>query len=280
MRVGANPNHGKQLSGFLPIVCLVVTNLPTLSHPYHAKRLEVVQTCLNSMRQGAEVEHTFMVWDNDSCRELKNWLQYDFKPDVLVQTDNVGKTYAQTAAVGMLPPGSIVAYSDDDMYFYPGWLQPQLDLLENFPGVSVVTGYPVRTAFRWGCDNTRNWARAHAKLEAGDFIPQAWEDDFAVSIGRDITWHRQYTENDIDWLITYNGKSAYATAHHCQFVAYVETLKKYPRWSREAMQEEKSFDIAMDRLGLRLATIGRHCRHIGNVLHDELKQEIQAARTG
>lgn len=280
MRVGTNPNRDKQVSNFEKIVCLVITHLPTLSHPYHARRLEVVQTCLTSMRAGAGIEHTFMIWDAGSCFELKSWIEYEFKPDVFIQAPNTGKTFAQTAAVGMLPPGTIVAYSDDDMFFYPEWLQPQLDLLDHFPGVSVVTGYPVRTAFRWGCEQTKQWARNYATLESGEFLPQQWEDDFARSIGRDPAWHKEYTKDDIDWLITFKGKSAYATAHHCQFVAYSNTLKKYPRWSHEAMQEEKSFDIAMDRLGLRLATTGRYCRHIGNVLDEQLKKELQATRMG
>jgi hypothetical protein len=42
------------------------------------------------------------------------------------------------------------------------------------------------------------------------------------------------------------------------------------------MADERLFDITLDTLGLRLATTQRLTRHIGNVLHEELRKEIHA----
>lgn len=89
----------------------------------------------------------------------------------------------------MLPPETILGYSDDDMLFSNNWLAPQIELLKGFPNVACVSGYPVRTSFRWGNDNTKAWARAEARLTAGRFIPNEWERDFCVSIGRDYAEH-------------------------------------------------------------------------------------------
>ena len=53
MRIGNNPMRGKTISHTMPgEVATVVTHLPN-QEGYHAQRLEVVQTCLKSMRNGA-----------------------------------------------------------------------------------------------------------------------------------------------------------------------------------------------------------------------------------
>jgi hypothetical protein len=276
MRIGQNPNKAADAVGIEPVVLAVVTHLPNTTTAYHAKRMEVIQTCLTSMRQGANTEHTFAVWDNGSIPELRRWLQWDFKPDVFVQSPNIGKTAARTSIFRMFHPDTVVCYSDDDMLFYDDWLRPQLELLQHFPGVACVSGYPVRTSFRWGNENTKAWARKYADLQMGYFLPQEWEADFALSVGREPAWHKEYSKGDLDYLITYKGKKAYATAHHCQFIGRAETVGRVLQYDGKAMGDEKPFDIALDRIGLRLATTQRLCRHIGNVLHDELRKEFAA----
>ena len=270
MREGVNPQRQKKVDAIDPVVFLVVTHLPN-TNGYHAERLEVVKLCLNSMRHNAEHEHSFFVWDNGSCNELRSWLQFDFKPDMLMLSKNVGKTAARTSAITMLPPRSIVAYSDDDILYMDNWLEPQLELLQHFPNVSTVTAYPVRTAFRWACENTIEWAKGH-KLDVGRFIPQEWEDDFCVSIGRDPAWHIGYTINDKDYRVTYKGKQAYCTSHHCQFVGYADHIKPHLHYDNMAMGDEKPFDVAMDRAGLRLATVERYTRHIGNKIDEGMME--------
>lgn len=274
-RVGSNPNKSARANAeFKPIVLAVITHLPNLTTAYHSRRMEVIQTCLRTMRANARQEHTFIVWDNGSIPQMRNWLQDGFQPDMLVLSGNVGKVTAKSALFRMVPPSSIVAYSDDDMLFYDDWLTPQLELLQHFPNVACVTGYVVRTAFRWGIENTLQWARQNGKLERDEFLPRQWENDFAESVGREPEWHKEYTKDDLDYRVTYKGKQAYCTSHHCQFVARARTLADMPAYDGLAMGEERSFDVAMDKKGLRLGTIQRLCRHMGNVIDDKIKSEI------
>jgi len=272
MRVGNNPNRGLKAAEFSKTVLTCVTHLPN-EDGYHAQRLEVVQTCLASMRAGYE-HLSMIIWDNGSCAGLRDWLQYEFKPTQLMLSENIGKNAARTCMARMLPLDRVMAYSDDDIYFYPGWLDPQLELLTHFPNVAAVTGYPVRTAFRWGNENTLAWARANALVEAGHFIPRAWEDDFAVSVERDPDWHANYTVKDLDYRVTYQGKQAYATAHHCQFISPVSVIGRIMNYWPEAMADEKNTDIVLDKIGLRLATTERYARHMGNVIDDALRNKI------
>lgn len=276
MRVGQNPLRNSPAESFKDVVLCMVTHLPNLEG-YHAERLEVVQTCLKSMVEHANMDHSLAIWDNGSCDLFREWAQDELRPDVFIQSFNAGKTAGRTSLVRMIPPKKIVCYSDDDIYFYPDWLAPQIDLLKNFPNVASVTGYPVRTAFRWGCNNTKAWAANNGELESGKLIPKQWEDDFAVSIGRDPQWHKDYTEKDIDFRVTYKGRQAYCTSHHCQFIAWSEVVSRVLSFDNRAMGDERIFDDVLDQLGLRLATTQRYTRHIGNVIHDELRQEIEAA---
>jgi hypothetical protein len=276
MRIGSNPNRQARAAELNKVVLAVVTHLPNMEG-YHAERLEVVQTCLDSMTRNAGMDYSIAIWDNNSCAELREWVRQEINPEIFVESINVGKTAGRTAITRMLPPGSIVCYSDDDMYFYPDWLAPQIELLNHFPNVACVTGYPVRTSFRWGNENTKKWARdTHgAKLEIGRYLPEQWERDFAVSIGRDPSWHvNEYTASDNDARITYKGKQAYATSHHCQFIARSEVIGRILSWDGMAMGDERGLDNTLDELGLRLATTERLTRHIGNVLHEELRLEI------
>ena len=251
-------------------VLLVVTHLPCEEEPgYHKDRMDVVKTCLTTMRERAGRKHTFFVWDNGSNETFRDWLRHIFEPDILVESKNIGKNQARAAAISTLPLGSIVAYSDDDIYFEENWLQPQIELLLHFPNVSAVSGMPIRTMMRWGNENTLKWAKENAKLEQGRFIPKEWEFDYADSIGRDHDTQIEYTLKDIDYRITYEGRKAYAHAHHAQFIGYTVKILPAMRESLDgAMPDEKPTDIMLDRAGLRLCTTERYCRHIGNVLDD------------
>lgn len=269
-RIGQNPNKSMDAERFESPFVAVITHLPNTTSAYHAKRFEVVRTCLTTMRNNAKMPHTFIVWDNGSEQTFRNWLQDVFKPDVLVLSKNVGKVTARTTLGRMIPPEAVIAISDDDMLYENGWLAPQIELLQHFPNTACVSGYAVRTAFRWGVENTLAWARKHALLEQGRFMSRERENDFAVSIGRDPMWHEAYTKNDVDYRVTYRGKTAYCTSHHCQFVTKGETIRKLSQYDNKALGDERGFDIGMDSLGLRLSTINRLSRHIGNVLDESM----------
>jgi hypothetical protein len=115
------------------------------------------------------------------------------------------------------------------------------------------------------------WARENATLRTGKFIPEQWDYDFCQSIGRDYLTHLDDSAGDMDYVIEYNGYEAYATAHHMQFIGYAERLSRVVIWTDQAMRAEQAFDVALDRMGLlRLTTLERYTRHLGNVLEKEI----------
>jgi hypothetical protein len=245
-----------------------------MENDYHKERFDIVKTCLQSMRDRCYKDHTFYVWDNGSCEVFRDWVYNEFKPDLLTLSHNIGKISARTAAITALPLSSLVCYSDDDMLFYDNWLQPQLEILNYFPNVALVSGYAIRTSFRWGYKKMLEWARKNAKLETGHFIPDEYEKDFAESVGRDPEQHLIETAKDQDVIIEYQEMKAYATGHHCQFIAYAGKILPVMISDAGAMTSEQQWDNAVDQLGLRLSTLERYCRHMGNHVDDKLRIEM------
>jgi hypothetical protein len=125
----------------------------------------------------------------------------------------------------------------------------------------------VRVSGQWGVISTMTWANQHAQVEAGKFIADEWEKDYASSIGWDHEDYKTQSWGYMDRRITYKGVQAYAMSQHCQFVCYPERVESLIPWTDEAMPNEVRFDKAVDTAGLlRLATVERVTRHIGNVL--------------
>ena len=271
MRTEMNPNRRTKADGYSPYIASSITHLPNFKG-YHEQRFEVVKTSLTTMRENAGLDCQILIWDNGSCQEFRDWLLNEYKPDYVVLSNNVGLSNARAGLIRMLPPDVILGVADDDMYYYPDWFKAQVELMNYFPNVGQVSGYPVRTQMRWGNKRTLEWARKVAVVEEGGFIPAEWDRDYCTSIGRDYEWHKKQTENDMDYRITYRGVQAYAFAHHCQFICKVKLLANLMSFTTEAMSDDKPFDWAVDNTGmLRLTTINRYTRHIGNVLDDDLK---------
>ena len=274
MRLGNNPLRNAKISPLAKIVVLVITHLPEMQSDYHKDRFEVVKHSLTTLTENINMEpeeYDLVVWDNGSCQELRDWL--DGFVCKRFYTCNIGKTNAQKMVMRMLPEGTILAYGDDDIEYFPNWLAPQIGILETFPNVGMVTGWPVRITGTWGMDATRKWMDDNLNifdprlLEIGRFIPDEWERDYCDSVGRNYEEYKTTTWGVNDYRITYKGMQAYAMSQHAQFVCYPERVEPLRLWSDEAMEEEGSFDKAVDAAGLlRLSTVDRYCRHIGNVL--------------
>jgi len=207
------------------------------------------------------------VWDNGSCKDLTDWLQDEYKPETLILSPNIGKSNARVALFRMVRTDAIMSLCDDDMLFFPGWWDASEKLLTTFPEVGKVSCYPVRTQGRWGCTSTKEWAKAHGKLEIGIFVTEEEERDFCTSVERDYDWHLNFAKEDKDYRVTYKGVQAYCYAHHCQFMANVGRIIPFLERTDDCMANEKPFDNAVDNAGLlQLTTAKRYSRHIGNIM--------------
>jgi glycosyltransferase involved in cell wall biosynthesis len=247
---------------------------------YHEDRLNVIKASLESMRANAGADCQIMVWDNGSCDKLLYWLKRSYQPDFLIQAPNMGKSIARASIVNMLPEKTVVGVADDDMFYYPDWLDMQLEILNTFPNVGTVSGWPVRTQFRFHNRFTLEWGQRFASsFERGRFISEQEEQDFCTSVERDYKWHKNYTKRDIDTKLSFRGVEAYATGHHCQWIGRAGKIAPLLHYSRKAMEDERIFEYAVDAAKLlRLTTVKRYTRHIGNKLDKELEALWQEIR--
>ncbi len=271
MRVNNNPNTNAKVDGYGPVIVSAITHLP-VAGGYHKDRLKVVKCSLETMKRNAGADCEIMVWDNGSYPAFTQWLKYEYEPDYLILSPNVGKSIARASIVRMLPPETIIGVADDDIFYYPDWLRFHLELLEHFPNVGTVSGWAVRTQFRFNNLSTLSWGNKEKCLQIGRWISEQEDKDFCTSIGRNYDWHVNYAKDDKEARLVWKGKTAYATGHHCQWVGYGGRLAPLVAYTKEAMPDERPFEQAIDRAGLlRLTTFQRYTRHIGNVLDKELE---------
>ncbi len=253
MRKGQNPaKFVKQVAKPQRITAAVLTYIPFLSG-FYAESLDVLKVCLNSLREGADLPFDLLVFDNASCAEVRRYLLQEHaegRIQYLILSDkNLGKGGAWNVIFGGAP-GEIIAYADSDILFYPGWLSRSVELLETFPNVGMVTSRPFRTPPEF-YTATIEWARQHAQLEEGQFIP--WETflEFNLSLGQTEEENRKLYAQTRDWRITYSGRQALAGASHWQFVAYKSVLQRFlPFEMSRPMGEVRQLDRRMNEAGL------------------------------
>ncbi len=283
-RIGVNPARGKR-SAYRParVTVAVLTWIPSLDGYFH-QRLEILKLSLNSLLAHTSQPRDLMVMDNGSCPEVVAYLtdlhQRGAIDYLLLSRRNLGKIGA-FQVLFHAAPGEIVAYSDDDILYYPDWLEAHLRILDVYPRAGMVSGIPVRDASDRARQSLMKWVaeRPDGLERLRDYpLPDAWEEDWALSTGRDPQAHLEDIRGQEEWVLRYRGVTAYGSASHFQFVAPKEVLQRAlpEAWSGDLMGRMIELDEAVDRLGyLRLSTVERYTRHIGNAISADLAVEVQ-----
>ena len=198
MRKGQNPaKFVKAVTRPERITVALLNYIPFLSG-FYAETLDVLKACLQSMRTDAGLPFDLMVFDNGSCAEARDFLVSEKEAGriqyLILSEKNVGKGGAWNV---MLPgaPGEIIAYTDSDVLFSPGWLKRSVEVLETFPNVGMVTARPFRTPPEF-YSRTLEWARIARRSEINEeqFIP--WETflEFNLSLGQTEEENRKVYE--------------------------------------------------------------------------------------
>ena len=282
-RIGMNPARGKY-SDYRPakVTVAILVHVPHLAG-YFEHRLEVVKICLKSILQNTRSPMDLLVFNNGSCQDVHDYLEGLYeqgKIDYLIHSQrNIGKIGA-FQILFHAAPGEYVAYADDDIYFFPGWLEAHLDLLDVYPDVGMLSGCAVRTLFneeRISSNLKFAEREKDVQVEKGRFIPDTWMKEWAESYGRDWVKVQQETREMEDIVLKRNGVQVYAMANHNQFVAPKEViLQCLPKgWSGRLMGEMNELDIAVNQAGyLRISTFDRTIAYMGNNLGPWLFQYL------
>lgn len=260
MREGQNP--AKFIENVIVpqrVTAAVLTHVPFVSG-FHARALEVLDVCLRSLAADAGEPHDLLVFDNGSGPEARAYLLEAFEQGriqyLVLSEHNLGKGGAWNQIFAGAP-GEIIAYTDSDARFSPGWLRQSLRLLEAYPNVGMVTSRPFRTPVEF-MSATLAWAEATPEvgIERGSFIP--WQDfrAFDLSLGQDEEEIRARFESTQDIRLTFRGQHAMVGASHWQFVARKDVLQQFlPFRMDRPMGQVRQLDQRMNEAGyLRLMT--------------------------
>ena len=202
-RIGINPSRNQNVSYRPPRVTVAVLVYAPHQAGYFQHRMDVTRLTLESILTNTEKPYELLVFDNGSCPEMVAYLQGLFaqgKIDRLVlSAQNIGKLNA-LYRIAQLASGSVIAYSDDDVYHLKGWLPAHLEVLDTFPNVGAVTGFYIRQRVVMSSDSTLAWAKSSADaVERGlrcrasgkwhmDNL-DAWKNTKAVAARRTWSFH-------------------------------------------------------------------------------------------
>ena len=231
MRKGQNPaKFVNQVAKPERITVAVLNYIPFMSG-FYAQTLDVLKTCLNSIWENSDLPYDLLVFDNGSCEEAVQYLVDEQRRGnlqyLILSEKNMGKGGAWNVMLEAAP-GEIIAYTDNDAYFYPGWLSKSAQVLETFPNVGMVTSRPFRTRPEL-FSSTVAWATGNPEvhLEEGQFIPWDVFKAFEMSLEASEDAARQRYEATHDVRLPYHGLSAQVGASHWQFLAFKQVIRQF-----------------------------------------------------
>ncbi len=277
MRKGQNPaKFVKDVPRPERITVALLNYIPFLSG-FYAETLDVLKVSLESMRKDAGLPFDLMVFDNGSCKEVREYLVDEKEAGriqyLILSEKNMGKGGAWNVMLAGAP-GEIISYSDSDVLFYPNWLKASVELLETYPNVGMVTARPFRTPEKF-LQSSIAWAKENAELRQGDILSYEWFYEFSTTLGfSDDELKKIYSETT-DYYVAYKGLSAYLGASHWQFSAYKSTLQKFlPFDMSKPMGQVRQLDERMDAAGyLRLMPVERYAQNMSNTLPASLRAD-------
>ena len=220
----------------------MMTYIPNLEG-YFTHRLDVLKLSLESLIHSLDGQTDIMVMNNGSCAKVREYLDHQLasgRIDYLIHSRrNLGVIGGFKVLFNAIP-GKVIAYSDDDVIYYPGWLQAHLEILDTYPNTGMVSGAPVGFSSEHAVTAVEGFIAAKPQDVAVLEKPrvEAWEESWAISTGRSAAEHLHVIKNTPNKHLVYEGVEAVQSAKHFQFVTPKEVICKAfsPEWSGSLME--------------------------------------------
>lgn len=284
MRQGQNPAKKINIVAKPERITVAILNYIPMLSGFYANMLKVLQSCLGSIWANTDLPYDLLVFDNGSCKEVTDYLlqmQREGKIQYLILSEkNLGKGGAWNLMLDGAP-GEIIAYSDNDCYFYPGWLSNSLKVLETYPNVGMVTSRPIAQKEEFAT-RTIEWANKTPEVtfERGRFLDWETFRSFTMSLGHEEDETRELYKTHEDLRVTYNGLPAHIGAIHYQFLTYKKVIKEFLPFDMDRpMGQVRQLDVRMNEAGyLRLMTAEPYMQNMSNDVLTEYKPAAPSAK--
>ena len=280
-RIGINPNRG-QLTRYQParVTLAMLTYLPNQAG-YFAERMAVTRLSLESLIANTPQPFDLLVFDNGSCQEMVDYLSGMRSQGrinyLILSCENIGKISA-LHMIAQAAPGELIAYSDDDIFFLPGWLDAHMEIQDTYPRAGLITGFYIRSHLRYATQSIEAFtAQPGVEVNRGLLIPRQLEQHYIDNMGRTWESYQEEVEGLEDILLTYQGVKALASAGHHQFLTSRKLLlEALPGWDSNLMGKMLELENAVDERGyLRLSTPEPVTRLLGNVISPDNATEAR-----
>jgi glycosyltransferase involved in cell wall biosynthesis len=285
-RIGKAPQRAEYYRRQIPRVTMfMITHIPNTAG-YYKDHIRITELSMNSMITHAAKEgryFDFLVWDNGSSHEWQARLMNMYLDGYIsrvVFSDNVGKCSAMKHGLSMIQ-SEIVAYSDDDVLFYPDWLNKQLTLLDSIPKVASVSGSPVASLFNHFKIQRKRYGTGYKLVTSTyneeNLLNDQWIEDDAICRGLTPELYMSVHGEDEQVMVkdSISELEWWDHGHHMQFTGNREVLlKAMPDCENRLMGRMREWNTQVQSGGYKqITTIDRTCRHMGNVLDNTIVQE-------
>lgn len=253
---------------------VVVTHIPT-NVGYFDQRFDILKLCLNSIFAHTDCAYDLVVVDNGSIPEVVNYLlslkEENKTQHLILNSQNLGIGAAWKMGFGFAQ-GKYIAYTIDDVYFYPNWLSQYLEIFKTFPKVGIVSGNMIDG------DELHNSVLKVVKeenIKISPFkIPIEWTQKHIESLGGDLKNYLNLpsVKNCKNYLLEKDEVKAFSGANGYAGVFPKEILRIVPPFPTDKLigTPDYYFHKSVDDAGfMRLRTFNKCEEHIGNKLNEK-----------
>ena len=284
MRTGANPAKAG-LPAYQPqqLGIATIVYIPS-QEGYFEHSLQILEYTLAGLRSSTSQPFDLLVFDNGSCPEVVTRLQTLSEQKqiewLVLSHHNIGKAGAWNWIFAAMP-NELIAYTDSDVLFRPGWLEASLQVLDAFPQAGMISAQPNLY------DVMDGQGQAHRKLEgdgryrSGEYWPRKEIiDEYCLGIGATDEIAAPFYKKPLPAVTnTQSSIQAVIGASHMQFIIPRHVARQVvplPATMGLRRAETMSLDYKIDALGyLHLSTTEPHVFHMGNTLNERLLEQVK-----
>ena len=288
MRIGKNPYKGERNNRpksyvSKDVLCSMLVYVPNMNG-YFKERFDGMKICLGSLILHTDKEIAdILVFDQGSCEEVTNYLsELKNKGDItylFLSNKNLGVNGAMNYIYSICQ-GEYLCWADDDVFFYPGWLEKSLEIAKTYPGVGTVSASPISSKFSTYNTVAANLPQTNQNIK---IVNGKWNDKWDEIFRNSLGDAHLVVENQNIPLYICNNVEAFAVNSHFQYLITKQAREAiYPFNVGLAMSssfENPEFNLVlaldkkMDDLGFaKLSTNGLYAEHLGGTLSERVQQ--------